>query len=83
MKKNEDQGLHDQQHAAIMKKFGKRVKLIRKKRDISQSQLAEKCEIHYTYLSSLERGHRNVSLVIIHKLCRALNCSPNDLIEMI
>jgi transcriptional regulator with XRE-family HTH domain len=58
----------------IKVKFGKRVKEIRNQNNISQEDLSYKAEIHRTYISSLELGKRNVSLVNIEKLAKALNC---------
>ena len=39
----------------VLKKFGERVRELRKERDISQEQLAFKAELHRTYISSIER----------------------------
>jgi transcriptional regulator with XRE-family HTH domain len=59
--------------------FGRRVRELRQARRISQERLAEIADLHRTYVSSLERGQRNVSLDNIHALARALGVSPRDL----
>lgn len=52
--------------------FGKAIKEYRKKKGISQEELADLCGLHRTYISDVERGARNVSLVNIEKICEAL-----------
>jgi transcriptional regulator with XRE-family HTH domain len=52
--------------------FGARVRLLRDERLLSQEQLAHLAGIHPTYLSGVERGKRNLSLVNIHRIASAL-----------
>jgi transcriptional regulator with XRE-family HTH domain len=56
----------------IKKEFGKKIKTIRLEKNISQEQLANCAEIDRTYISDIEKGERNVSLLIIQKLAKAL-----------
>jgi len=63
----------------IKKKFGIRVKELRKKKHISQEKLAEIANIHRTYISSVELGKRNISLTNIEKIANALDCQITDL----
>jgi transcriptional regulator with XRE-family HTH domain len=53
--------------------FAQNLKLLRRKQDVSQEQLAELADLHRTYVSSVERGERNISLDNIEKLAKALN----------
>lgn len=62
----------------ITKKFGSRLKEIRLSRNISQEELSYRAELHRTYISSIELGKRNVSLINIEKLARALDCQIID-----
>lgn len=62
----------------IKKKFGSRLKEIRMTRNISQEELSYRAELHRTYISSVELGKRNVSLVNIEKLAKALDCKIED-----
>jgi transcriptional regulator with XRE-family HTH domain len=64
-----------------LKKFGERVRELRTKRGLSQEQLAESSGLHRTYISSLELGKRNVSLINIHALAKALGVSPDKLLK--
>ena len=62
-------------------KFGRCVRKYRKKLGMSQESLADLIGLHRTYISSVERGDRNVSLDNIVKLARGLRCSPPDLLK--
>ena len=65
----------------FLKKFGDRVQLLRNQAGISQEKLAELAEMHRTYISGIERGERNVSLINIMRLANALNLSVSKLME--
>jgi transcriptional regulator with XRE-family HTH domain len=54
--------------------FGKVLKKKRLLMGLSQEALAAKSQLHFTYISSVERGERNISLQNIHKIARALEC---------
>jgi transcriptional regulator with XRE-family HTH domain len=61
--------------------FGDRVRAFRVKAGLSQEALAEASGLHRTYVSSLERGQRNVGLDNIHALAAALGVPPARLFE--
>jgi transcriptional regulator with XRE-family HTH domain len=63
----------------ILKCFGRNVRKHRHEKGISQEDLAEICSLHRTYISSVERGERNISLQNIVKIARALNVTLQDL----
>lgn len=62
-----------------MTRFGKRLREIREETSISQEKLAELAGVHRTYVSSVERGKRNVSLVNIERFAAALGVSMGEL----
>jgi transcriptional regulator with XRE-family HTH domain len=59
----------------IQARFGKKLRAIRTKKGISQERLAELAGLHRTYVSSVERGERNVSLLTVEKFAEALETS--------
>lgn len=61
-------------------RFGKVIQSLRAERKISQETLAELCELDRTYISSVERGCRNISLVNIIKIANALDVDPGFLL---
>lgn len=65
----------------IRKKFGAKLRRIRQKKDISQERLAELCDLHRTYISSVERGKRNISLVNIERIAKALGVEIRKLLS--
>lgn len=60
--------------------FGHRVREARVRRGWSQEALAEHAGLHRTYIGSVERGERNVSLRNIYALADALGVAPTDLL---
>lgn len=65
----------------IKKSFGTRVRLMREQKGLSQEGLALLCDLDRTYIGGVERGERNISLINIHKIARALGVSPKELME--
>ena len=63
----------------LLKFFGSKVQHIRLQKGLSQESLAELTDLDRTYISSVERGQRNVSLINIYRLITALNCQPHEL----
>ncbi|MDJ1171666.1 helix-turn-helix transcriptional regulator [Roseofilum sp. BLCC_M154] len=61
--------------------LGNNVRNLRQKLGISQEKLAEACGLHRTYIGAVERGERNISLLNIVILARALKVKPADLFE--
>ena len=67
------------QEARIQKEFGARLKSIRQQRGLSQEALALTCELDRTYIGGVERGERNISLINIQKIAKALDVSAREL----
>jgi transcriptional regulator with XRE-family HTH domain len=61
-------------------RFGMRIRDVRMSRGLSQEQLAAKAERHWTYVGSIERGRRNVTLTTIYALAKALGVEPAELL---
>ena len=59
--------------------FGARLRQVRQERGLSQEALALSCGLDRTYIGGVERGERNISLVNIYKIARALGISVREL----
>ncbi len=57
---------------------GKRVKELRNKLGVSQEELADLAGLDRTYITSVECGKRNISIVNIEKLAKSLNVTLNE-----
>lgn len=65
------------------KLFGQRVRELRLAKGVSQEALADEAGVHRTFMGSVERGERNISLENIVKIAKALNCQPSKLLDYI
>lgn len=65
----------------ILIKFGEKVREERKKKGLSQEQLAEKAGVHRTYIGMIERGEKNITLANIEKIAKALDLEFADLFK--
>lgn len=65
----------------IRQKFGIKVRQNREKLKWSQEELADRCGLHRTYISGIERGKRNPTLLIIEILANSLEVHPIDLLN--
>ena len=63
----------------VRRAFGLKVRMRRYEIEMTQEELAEKANLHPTYLGSVERGERNIALENIVALAKALGCSSKDL----
>ena len=62
----------------IVVRFGQTVRRLRLEQKLSQEELAERCDLHRTYISDIELGKRNVSLENIERIVAALGRSLSD-----
>ncbi len=65
----------------IRKKFGKRIKELRQSKNLSQEALAHLAELDRTYIPSIEKGERNVSIEVIQKLSVAFGIKISELLK--
>jgi transcriptional regulator with XRE-family HTH domain len=63
--------------------FGRTVRTLRLERGLSQEKLAELADLHRNYVGGVERGERNIALLNIVALARALKVRPSKLFESI
>ncbi len=65
----------------VRKRVGLNLKKFRKELGLSQEEFAFKAELHRTYISGIERGARNPTILVIDRLASALDVSPARLLE--
>jgi transcriptional regulator with XRE-family HTH domain len=61
---------------------GAAVRRLRQKRGLSQEAFADRCEVHRTFVSLLERGERLPALDSLEKLARGLGMHADELVRM-
>jgi transcriptional regulator with XRE-family HTH domain len=59
--------------------FGDRVRELRKQEGLSQEELSYKADLHRTYIGMIERAEKNITLINIEKIAKALNVSITEI----
>ena len=67
----------------ILIKFGNKVREERLKRGFSQESFAEKIGVHRTYIGMIERAEKNITLVNINKIAKALDMKLSELFSLV
>jgi transcriptional regulator with XRE-family HTH domain len=62
------------------KSIGERLRAIRRERGMTQAELAEVLDTHFTSISQIERGLRGITVQQLVKLANALQVTPNELL---
>jgi transcriptional regulator with XRE-family HTH domain len=65
----------------VRRRVGLNVKRFRKERGLSQEKLAFECGLHRTYVSGVERGVRNPTVLVLEKIAGALSVASSQLLE--
>lgn len=65
----------------ILKNFGQRVREERIKLGLSQEELATRAGVHRTYIGMVERAEKNITLVNIYKISKALRIPISELFK--
>jgi transcriptional regulator with XRE-family HTH domain len=74
--------LENRQETKTLRAIGLNVRTARERRGWSQEHLAELASVHDRTIGKIERGELNFSVLILLKLGKALDCSPNSLLNM-
>ena len=70
-----------QEYKALYEKFGLNVVYYRKRKRLTQLQLAELVDIDRSHISAIELGNVGVSLDVIFRLCEVLEIAPKELFD--
>lgn len=65
--------------ASVRERFGKTLRSLREEAGLTQEEVADRADIHWTYLSQVEGGKRNPGLENIIYLARAIGITPSEL----
>ena len=68
---------------AIAKEVGQRIRRYRLDRGLTQEDLAEKAEMHHTYIGQVERGEKNLTIGSLERILAALDVTFSELFENI
>ncbi len=64
----------------LLIKFGNRVRELRRLKGLSQENLAHKASMHRTYIGMIERGEKNITLININAISKALEIEISELL---
>jgi len=65
----------------VLVSLGKKVRSLRRSQELSQEELAENADLDRTYISGIERGKRNVSIINLAKIATALGVTVSELVR--
>ena len=65
----------------VIKKLGENIKKIRIKKKMTQGDICRKLNMDRGYMSAIENGKKNITLLQLEKLAKALNVSVDKLIK--
>lgn len=66
----------------VLIKIGSNIKKIRKKERLSQEELAFKTGLHRTYIGSVERGEKNITILNLIKIANSLEVDPTFFLNL-
>lgn len=70
-----------QEYKSLYEKFGLNVVYYRKRKKLTQLQLAEQVDVDRSHISAIELGNVGVSMDVLFKLCQVLEITPGELFD--
>lgn len=64
-----------------LRRLGRRIRELRAASGFSQEELADRAGLHRTYIGGVERGERNVGVLNLIQIARALKVAPGELLK--
>jgi transcriptional regulator with XRE-family HTH domain len=64
----------------INREVGLNIRKVRQNRGLSQEKLASLADVHRAYVGQIERGEKNIGLINLEKIAKALDVRPRDLL---
>ncbi len=66
----------------LLQRIGERIRFLRTEAGLSQEKLSFEASLDRTYIGSVERGERNIAIINLNKIAKALNVSISVLLEI-
>ncbi|EIE49613.1 DNA-binding protein, putative [Citreicella sp. 357] len=66
---------------SIQSRVSKNIQRIRREKDLSQEEVAHRADIHQTYLSGVETGKRNPSILVVERIAKALGVDVSEIFK--
>lgn len=61
--------------------FGEKLKKVRTSKNLSYRQMAQRCDLDYSYISKIEKGRHNIQLTSVLELAKGLNINIKELFD--
>lgn len=66
---------------SIQSRVSRNIQRIRRENDLSQEEVAHRADIHQTYLSGVETGKRNPSILVVERIAKALGVDVSEIFK--
>ncbi|WHP68749.1 helix-turn-helix domain-containing protein [Phaeobacter inhibens] len=66
---------------SIQSRVSRNIQRIRREKDLSQEEVAHRADIHQTYLSGVETGKRNPSILVLERIAKALGVDVSEIFK--
>lgn len=66
---------------SIQSRVSRNIQRIRREKDLSQEEVAHRADIHQTYLSGVETGKRNPSILVVERIANALGVDVSEIFK--
>jgi transcriptional regulator with XRE-family HTH domain len=64
----------------FLEAIGHRIREKRTALELTQADLAKRCDLHRTFIGSVERGERNLAMLSLRRIAKALRVPPTELL---
>ena len=71
------------QRMSVKQRVSRNIQRIRREKDLSQEEVAHRASIHQTYLSGVEKGKRNPSILVVERIANALGVDVSEIFKAV
>ena len=69
------------QRMSVQSRVSRNIQRIRREKNLSQEEVAHRADIHQTYLSGVETGKRNPSILVVERIAKALGVDVSEIFK--